>query len=496
MSGGRNIARLAAIAPIAAALDLGVFGSTSLDFGAVPAATVDASGSRYGEELARLMESASEKEFHERIAKFDPLRPKDRNWWVNEIGYPHALGVAAAKYREWLTPDEKRLVLDYMARTPRTNRRTGQNKAWIAAVNYYRATLENDEAAKTNAIAEIRSTFEIGGGEGPREDGSFSQHGNQPQWGNYELHFVETAAEFARYLGAEERVTLGRLFDAYGWVVYGGCLDVGSAGRQFAPGLLRRKGSRIRNAADALGFTLGEAKGFRYFPCAAQAVYAGDGWRASVKMSTRKIIGTESYNGDNAKGAYAADGALYFYSRGDEYEDVFPLWDWRHVPGTTVAEIPGGENLGTGSRSFNEADNIQVEGAKVVLELKRGELHAYKSWAFDKRGVIAKGWDITSNDRETRVVTTVEQTAVKGAVEEIREGGTTVIVHDGKRYEIKGGKVIVNRGRRKGDWREIMKRRPSTPAEGEILEILIDHGTAPADAAYEYRIITERNDGK
>ena len=33
-----------------------------------------------------------------------------------------------------------------------------------------------------------------------------------------------------------------------------------------------------------------------------------------------------------------ADGATYIYKDGKEYLDIFPLWDWRKLPGVTAFE--------------------------------------------------------------------------------------------------------------------------------------------------------------
>lgn len=46
---------------------------------------------------------------------------------------------------------------------------------------------------------------------------------------------------------------------------------------------------------------------------------------SSVKMASRRVIGTELVNEDNLKGYYLGDGATYYYVRGDEYLEVFPF---------------------------------------------------------------------------------------------------------------------------------------------------------------------------
>ncbi|KAG5342440.1 hypothetical protein C0989_002276 [Termitomyces sp. Mn162] len=47
-------------------------------------------------------------------------------------------------------------------------------------------------------------------------------------------------------------------------------------------------------------------------------------------------INTECTNSQNPFGFHLADGALYTYVQGNEYEDIFAAWDWNLIPGITV----------------------------------------------------------------------------------------------------------------------------------------------------------------
>lgn len=53
-------------------------------------------------------------------------------------------------------------------------------------------------------------------------------------------------------------------------------------------------------------------------------------------MFSERTSNTECLNSQNPYGFHLSDGTTYTYVNGDEYEDIFPAWDWNLIPGTTV----------------------------------------------------------------------------------------------------------------------------------------------------------------
>ena len=47
-----------------------------------------------------------------------------------------------------------------------------------------------------------------------------------------------------------------------------------------------------------------------------------------------------------------ADGATYIYKDDKEYLDIFPLWDWRKLPGVTAFEDNAPMHIPNKSRYF------------------------------------------------------------------------------------------------------------------------------------------------
>ena len=81
--------------------------------------------------------------------------------------------------------------------------------------------------------------------------------------------------------------------------------------------------------------------GHKHFWQSDYTIHRRPHWMTSVKMASDRVVGVEMMNGDNMKGFYMADGATYLYQNGDEYLDIFPLWDWRQLPGVTTFRSDG-----------------------------------------------------------------------------------------------------------------------------------------------------------
>ena len=74
--------------------------------------------------------------------------------------------------------------------------------------------------------------------------------------------------------------------------------------------------------------------GNRYFPRIDLMVQHSPGFFFSIKGVSDRIAATESGNRENLKGYYLSKGTQLISRRGDEYEGIFPLWDWEMLPGS------------------------------------------------------------------------------------------------------------------------------------------------------------------
>ena len=468
------------------------------------------------------------------------------NWWYNQIGIPKTLGPAFLLMEDRLDEKEKQEAVRVMKQS--AFGMTGQNKVWLAGNVFIRALLEHDAALLRAARDTIASEIVTGREEGIRPDWSFHQHGPQQQFGNYGAAYLSGMAFWSTvFAGTSLAFSPGQLAvlrkfltEGYARISWKGYLDVNALGRQFFHNAQRHKALTIAFAAAALAQSDAEhASGYRafirsnYFPGRSLPVASGlyhfhqsdltvqrtPRWMASVKMSSERVIGGESGNGDNLQGYYLADGATYLYRTGDEYDNIYPCWDWRKIPGITaydtaepLPQLSWG-SYRNGSRFVGNV-NDGTNGL-TVLDLNRDGLRGRKAWIFTSDYVLCLGASITS-DSCRAVATSVEQRLKKGDVWMLdrnrwkRVDDSTVhtagadgirFYHDGTGYILWNGRqpsadsIAVAAGIRAGRWHDVMQMyRPDT-VRREVFGLYWSHGRSPRNGSYSYLLLpdTHRN---
>ncbi len=451
---------------------------------------------------------------------------RNPNWWWNRIGVPKEvdrilllMGDAVPK------PLFDKAVNGILAR-PGIGM-TGQNKVWVAGITLNRGVLLGDAAlvrkARDAIVSEVRVTTQ----EGIQPDASYHQHGPQQQFGNYGLSYIGDQIRWASILDgtafaldAERREILRRyLLEGLAWVTWRGTLDISACGRQIGPGSPASKGHSVLRAFRAMQGVDGARAadyerllashgnagdnaphGHRHFWRSDMAVYRQRGFYVSVKMSSRRVIGTETCNSENLQGYYLGDGAAYAYRDGREYGDIFPVWNWRRLPGVTAPQgsRPLVPNRKTQNREAFVGGVSDGAAGIAAMAYARDGLRARKSWFFCGPHVTCLGAGISSRAAEP-VLTGVEQRLLDGPVTvstggpprtargESRLEGVRWVHHGGAGYVFpEAAALSVFAGPRKGSWRRIASKYPSSAVSSDVFELCVDHGTAPADAVYAW----------
>ena len=410
------------------------------------------------------------------------------NWWWNKIGVPLPLGTVALLMDDILSAEER----DRVVKALRVSKiyMTAQNRVWFAECVLYRALLEGNEADVKAAHAAILDELKISRTvEGIQTDWSFHQHGNQAQFGNYGASYISAMTRLLAIFDGtpwavpdERRQVLEKLVvNGYMPIVWRGSLDMGALGRRIGPGVARTKGGLALNVAAALGVSTNASAGLHWFPKSACGVYRGKDWMASVKCETASITGKERGNNDNLLGAHTADGALFTYVTGDEYRDVFPLWNWRHIPGITSYD----EKM-VDWKSRNRSEVCVRDGDSVRFVLNRAGLKATTVWRFSEVGVDVSVTEISSEKNKT-VVTTVEQSLAQPGAKWWREKGGIVAVNGAIRYEVPSN-AVVRIEERSGSWKDCMEELSGEKVSGRVFEIVIPHGRHPSGASCSWRV--------
>ena len=427
----------------------------------------------------------------------NPISP---NWWHNEVGIPKTLGSALLLVWDELPKTLQDGLTKVLFEQHVRFGMTGQNKVWKAGNMLIRAILSEDEQMLAEARNVIASEIRRGEGEGIQSDWSYHQHGAQQQFGNYGLAYISTMSFYDELFqdtelafSDEQRSILRNFIDyGYGWTLWNGHLDVNCLNRQLFRNVVTNKYHVVQLSAKSLkGAGAASPQGNHFFPCSDMTIHRMNNWMASIKMHSNRVVGTEQLNGDNQQGYYTADGATYVYTKGDEYDNIFPLWDWRKIPGTTCyqsSEPVPNERARISRRNHSDFVGGISEGTTGVtaMQLNRNGLQAKKLWAFTDDLMVCLGTDIKTDSLP--VATTLEQCNATAHSRWISCGANRYLLHDKGYIILDDAQPIVTMEERTGDWNKIMKTYKPYTVKGYVATMYIDHGLTH-DGSYQYVIV-------
>ena len=444
----------------------------------------------------------------------DNVKGSNPNWWPNQIGLPRRLCDAMLIVDDLITDAERAKIYDYLSVTKLDANSTGGNLTDEAYITMERAILGRDARLFSFAVREFYDEICIApdGREGLKEDWSFHQHGPQQQMCTYGYAFLDPAFRLAGLLeGTRWEMPKGKLAlccnmlgEGCRWLQWKGLTDVASVGRNFSKGIqpgIGQTTKRLMATATGLGweFPKEEPVGFRYFHKSAHAVYRTKDFMFSMRGSTKAVHGLETHvMGMNRQGGHLTDGSLFTYVTGSEYLDIYPLWNWRMLPGLTSYT-----DLKPVRRSFqdeynvspNELDDITgvSDGADARLHyaFRRDGLSFVNDYVFTPTGVTVTVGNVTAVRTDSRVSTCVEQSWARAdaKIGDWKDGCVTA-VNGGVTYRVYGPKDAIHGeiAERKGDWQVVNTERPSEPCSGRVFQLWIDHGKAPQGASVRYEI--------
>ncbi|WP_209401642.1 polysaccharide lyase family 8 super-sandwich domain-containing protein [Pseudozobellia sp. WGM2] len=231
----------------------------------------------------------------------------------------------------------------------------------------------------------------------------------------------------------------------------------------------------------------------------------------SVRMySTRTHNMEEPYNSEGLLNHHRGDGANHISVRGDEYFDIWPVYDFQKIPGTTVVQkdnMPAPEEVAKlGVTDFVGAATDGRFGA-VAFDFKSlaDTLAARKSWFFFDDSYVCLGAGISSDKEKFPVFTTLNQSLLRSEVTVSQNTTTTKIGRGEKTFEDinwvfqdgigyifpKPTKVYIKNKTETGDWWRINKQVTSSKEKVslDVFTIGLDHGLKPKNASYEYVVV-------
>ncbi|WP_243075712.1 polysaccharide lyase family 8 super-sandwich domain-containing protein [Microbacterium sp. SS28] len=517
--------------------------------------------------------------------RYNTTVAKDSDWWFWEIGIPMEVNDLTSLLYDDLSAAQRTRYLDAVARFTPTPKRTSANLVWGAYVVALRGVLAEQPAKIAEAVAAVRpALLDATTGDGFRPDGSLVSHERFAYTGGYGLSLLEIMSKLyhlvdgtqwestdAAFLGFYDRVER-----SYGPAVWCGDLLADVRGREIAragstdgSGGVRALGAALRLAdtapADARRAVLSRAK--QWAECSADSpagveaagtrsdvvrarllladdtvaaatagtggsvalngvdrfVSATEAFGFSVSMSSSRIGGFESINGENLNGWYTGSGMTSLRLGGGGQFDggYWATANPYRVPGTTEdtmrrASAEGSRYASAETFAGSLATPDRAAGiAAMQYDAYRSNLSADKTWfAFDDE-IVCVGVGIRSSAMSgygwdglpTRVETVIDNRRALDAATTVVVGGTAVaagasvtkttawaaISGPGESvgyYFPSATSVTAQDETRSGTWAAINRETGTAQTvSARYLTLVTSHGRNPAGAAYQYVIL-------
>lgn len=475
--------------------------------------------------------------------------PVSTNWYMQQIACPQRMGVILILMRagnKKLPADLETKLIERMEKEGNrpdqsTSFGTAANKMDIATHWLYRGCLLKDRSIVSFAVEQCFYPLHLTTGEGLQYDYSYQQHGSQLYIGGYGYVLAEGISKVAVYLRdtpyalPDEKVNyLGTfLTKAYLPVIRGqyflynvmgrGMTRVGSLKQtSFIPVLknmiLLDPVNRIayENAIHRLDGSEPANYGLTAFNThfwrSDYTLHQRPAYTFDVRMASTYTCRNENGNGEGLHGYFLTDGATTIVRDGDEYYNIFPVWDWTHIPGVTspvMSDIPrpnAWQTSGSGTFAGGVSDGIYAVSAYMLNDTAyHVNTSAKKSWFLFDDEIICLGSGINSEAKE-RINTTVNQCLLKsdiivnqnGEISTLGRGADVTtdrllwVLHDKVAYYFpEKSNVTLTSRTQAGSWHFINSSLSADPVEKDVFKLCIDHGVNPANEKYAYYILSD-----
>jgi chondroitin AC lyase len=219
----------------------------------------------------------------------------------------------------------------------------------------------------------------------------------------------------------------------------------------------------------------------------------------------------EPYNGPGKPTHHRADGTNYVMLKGDEYHNIWPVYDWQKISGTTILQkpkLPGPSQIQKdGLTDFVGAVTDGTIGAVAFDFISpHDKIEARKAWFFFEDDYACLGTAIHS-DRDLPVVTTVNQVLLRSGVtiskdnrvQQVPRGkrqldGVKWVHHDKIGYLFpEPATVHLSNQTEQGRWSDITDEKNVSDelVSKDVFTLWIDHGHQPRHAGYQYIVVPD-----
>lgn len=477
------------------------------------------------------------------------------NWHDNQVNTPRRLVNVLLLMEGLIEPGLKSDAVQIIGRANLNapGARPGADRTKIGGIAAKKELVVGDEEAFGEIMKAINNEIKFNtGGRGMQIDYSFHHRYDRVNTTySYGTAYADVLAEWAAYVaGTEYEFTpnnIEQLIDYYldgicKQAVYGIYLEKGAMNRgisrkeTFKPTntrtperLLIVSDYRKDELEEIVALRKGEirptASFAKFFWQSEHFVFQRPGFYTSVRMySVRNQNMEYPHNSEGILNHHKGDGANFLSLNGDEYLNIWPVYDWQKIPGTTILQKPelppANKVLMPGVTEFVGAVTDGEYGAVAFDFISPHDFtRARKGWFFFDEEYICLGAGIESPTRTLPLVTTMEQALLQGEV--IVSNGADLdtlerdlheienvhwILHNGIGYRFLDSTTVHLSNREEcGRWTDISKQyhSPKELVTKNVFTLWINHGvrpqgnigqtdyssTIPKDVKYQYMVV-------
>lgn len=461
------------------------------------------------------------------------------NWWWNEMGTPHLMINILLVLDTDLTERQKTegVRIAGRANLEASGARPGGDLIQIAGMLGKQALFQRNADVLAKVIAVMASEIKVSTGRGMKPDLSFHHRTDNVisilAYGTgYANAFAYWAVKIAgtKYVFPEQAMKL--LVDYFldgicQSLIYGKYPDPGAenrgitrkgalepVGTELAKNLLAATNYRKAELENIVKIRKGEIKPNLtrdfYFWHSHYYTHQRPDYYVSVRMHSNRANNMEQpHNEEGLKNHHYGDGSNFISRTGQEYNQIFPVWDWQKIPGTTVVQKPDvahwkdlakkGINNFTGGVTDKKYGAAAFDFASVHDPLK-----AKKAWFFFDKEFVSLGAGINS-ESDYPVATTLNQCLLsKDVVVNTNNKSQTIaagkhqldqvnwVLHDQIAYLFPSPvSVQLNNSTATGNWRLINHQAFATEetVKKNVFTLWLNHGTKPKNATYQYIVV-------
>lgn len=462
------------------------------------------------------------------------------NWWYNDIGAPQIYMIPLLLLKGHISHDNMLVAAAYLKDKIESYMGGGKNLSWIAEIAMYKGCVEDNYSTVQHAFQAIASTLSIvaeQGKEGIKIDGSFHQHHAQIYSGGYGMSltddvskFMEMSADtrFANEFTLEKKDIFQKLLlEGHLLLSFRNSIDFGTRGRNISRStsdyttvpveVLERAivGDPVNSSIYKSwinhinnGAAFPKANVNKHFWKSDMMTQHGGNFYMSAKIISKRTYGTESLNNENIKGYNLPLGATNIMTTGSEYTNIYPVWDWTRIPGTTAInnqDKTSLEGYQIGNNEFGGGVSNGVNGI-IAYSGKYNELQVNKAYFFVDNMMLCVGGGISCAQNED-ILTSVEQNLLNGEVvfndgqeKQLTPNSNMQLkqlkwVHHNNTGYIFGGadNVTIQNMTQTGSWKDINATGGSDIINKDVFSVWINHGLNPENAGYQYIVVPDKS---